>query len=291
VTLGEAFARETGDRDVDAEVQAALAAIWTAARAAWPDIDLPAEPFARRLWEIVSDRDSTSPLQTLQTIEAADLYLACACAGGDATAMRHFDRTYLAEVPLRLHRGEESSGFADEVRQLLRARLLVAAPGERPRIAGYSGRGPLGAWVRISAARVALNLRGKRTLRPGADAELQLHGALADPELSLVRKRHGKELRDALESALAALSPQDGAILRLYYLEQMSPDAIAGMYKTSKRTVQRRILDIRRAIVEAVRAALAERLRLSSTQLDSIVRLLSKDLDTSVLRVLKSPRR
>ena len=45
------------------------------------------------------------------------------------------------------------------MRQRLRERLFVGSDGEPARLASYSGRGPLGTWVRIAAIRLALNLR------------------------------------------------------------------------------------------------------------------------------------
>ena len=48
---------------------------------------------------------------------------------------------------------DSSSQFVDEVKQGLRERLLVGPP---PRIAEYSGSGPLGGWLRVVSVRLAI---------------------------------------------------------------------------------------------------------------------------------------
>ena len=48
--------------------------------------------------------------------------------------------------------------FVDEVRQVLRTKLLVG-DGAPPKIADYSGRGPLDGWVRAAAVRAAIDLK------------------------------------------------------------------------------------------------------------------------------------
>ena len=93
----------------------------------------------------------------------ADLYLAAACARGDAAAVNAFDRAFL-QAPGPIGAGKVTPSQLDEVRQRLRVKLLA---GPNPNITTYRGFGPLGAWVRVAAARVASNLqeneRGRAT--------------------------------------------------------------------------------------------------------------------------------
>lgn len=43
----------------------------------------------------------------------------------------------------------EQPALMNELRHLLRQRLLVPVDGAPPKLASYSGRGPLGQWVRL----------------------------------------------------------------------------------------------------------------------------------------------
>jgi hypothetical protein len=51
---------------------------------------------------------------------------------------------------------DDSTQFADEVRQIWRERLLL---GESPRTLEYKGAGPLGAWLRVAASPAPGNAR------------------------------------------------------------------------------------------------------------------------------------
>src|SRR5262249_50262336 len=144
------------------------------------------------------------PLSQLRAMHATDLYLACACAQGDPNALRVFERCYMPEATAHLLRAREGEAFADEVRQALRERIFVALDGQLPRIGTYSGRGPLAAWVRIAAVRVASNLQRARKGVTTTFVE-PLRSPLPDPELDYLRMRHGRELKRAFEATLVAL--------------------------------------------------------------------------------------
>jgi RNA polymerase sigma-70 factor (ECF subfamily) len=67
-------------------------------------------------------------------LHTADLYLACACAGGDAAGLAAFEARYIAEVPVFLAGVERGAAAVEEVSQLVRERLFVAGAGRRPKI-------------------------------------------------------------------------------------------------------------------------------------------------------------
>ena len=86
--------------------------------------------------------------------------------------MTAFDREVLSQVGLLLGRMQPTPQLVDDTRQALREKLLVAAPGARPRIGEYAGRGPLQAWVRVAAVRAALDiLRAAGARDGGGDVE------------------------------------------------------------------------------------------------------------------------
>src|SRR5262249_54950430 len=109
------------------------------ARAAWPRVRFDEARFAARLAEQIATEGDLD--------HAADLLLATACAAGDPAAHAALEEHYLADVPAALGRFRPSRDFVREVLQALRTKLLVSTTGA-PKIAEYSGRGPLAAWIR-----------------------------------------------------------------------------------------------------------------------------------------------
>ncbi|HEV7556605.1 MAG TPA: hypothetical protein VGO00_14170, partial [Kofleriaceae bacterium] len=71
-----------------------------------------------------------------------ELAIAWAAGRGDAAALRQLDAMIASEGDAAARRIDRAPSFADEVRQAVRVRLLVADTGHA-RIEDYSGRGPL----------------------------------------------------------------------------------------------------------------------------------------------------
>ena len=161
-------------------MEAALRRAWEKGRAAWPKVELDEEVFAAH---VLSKLAPDAGAEEVDRLDAAGLYLACACARGVPSALAELDLHVLAKVPEFLARIQGSSALPDEVRQILRERLLVGAGGEPPRIATYSGEGPLAAWVRVAAVRTALNLLEKMDERLGHDSRaIERADAATTPE-------------------------------------------------------------------------------------------------------------
>src|SRR4051794_26918913 len=78
-------------------------------RAAWPGIELTDAQLDAHLARL-----------ELPAEPHEDLYLACACALGDAPAIDAFERSILAQVGSFVGRIDASAQFVDEVRQSLR---------------------------------------------------------------------------------------------------------------------------------------------------------------------------
>jgi RNA polymerase sigma-70 factor (ECF subfamily) len=75
----------------------------------------------------------------------------------------------------------------------------------------------------------------------------------------------------------------------MHYLDGLGGDAIGRFYGGVHRsTVLRWIEAARERILGETRRLLAARLRLSSSELDSLVRLVESQLDTSILRPLRA---
>lgn len=267
-----------------AALEAALGAALAAGRQAWPEVPLEPLDFVAHLAGRVPEAADLAA--AIGDLHAADLYLACACARGEPRALACFDDHLLAAVGRSWGGRHRLADFADEVRQALRVRLLVADGGGPPRIAGYSGRGPLAGWVRMAATRLGLDLR--RRERPAAreEDELTLEARGDDPELEYLKTRYAAELNEALHTTLAALSSRTASVLRLHYQEGMTVDAIGTMYRVSGRTVQRWLAEARRTILDETRRLLSERLGLTDSRLDSLIGLVRSRLDISISQYL-----
>jgi RNA polymerase sigma-70 factor (ECF subfamily) len=268
---------------------------WSAAvaraHAAWPADWVPDAAFAKHLRaRLPAGRD---PAEALPGVAVEDLYLAFACALGVAPALDTFARTLLGEIDAHLARFDASPAFKDEVRQVLAAKLLVAAPGEAPAIADYAGRAPLSAWVRIAAIRTALNLRrGKagEVERAAAREIDELAGPGADDiELDVIRRRYRPAFEAAIARALAALPVRDRTLLRLRIVEGAPVERIAAMYGVHRATMTRWLAECRATLSDETRRILAAELGATGAELDSLAELVRSQLHVSMARLLREP--
>jgi RNA polymerase sigma-70 factor (ECF subfamily) len=273
-----------------ADLEAALAALVTAGRAAWPSVPLDEDTFLAHLTERLPAEGSPSTL--LAEARAADLYLACACAEGEPRAHAAFERAVLARARVALASFEGKGSTVEDALQAVREKLLLGEGGERPRIVEYVGAGSLEAWVKVALMRTALNLnRGKLVERPAYDGDVAdepLLGA-GDPELDAMKHEHREAFAQALRDSLAGLPVEERNLLRLYLVDRLNIAAIGAIFKVHRATVARWIVDVRSKVLEGTHALLRQRLKVSDSDADSLARLLRSQLDVSVLRMLRSP--
>jgi RNA polymerase sigma-70 factor (ECF subfamily) len=268
------------------ELEAHLAEVLATARVAWPDLALSTDVFLRYLAERIPEQGSL--VDSLRGMHVADLYLACACAQGLDAAHVALDTRFLPKVDAAVARVQGPGDAVAEVRQHLRERLLSSEDGKPPRITGYQGTGPLVAWLRAAAVRTALNSRRSARRRAHAEEEALAEGPMAggDLELSYLRQQHRADFQAALAEALAALPTRERTVLRLHFVEGLSLERIGAMYQTHKSTVSRWLARAREDVLTDVRRRLAERLQLSSEELQSLLRAVRSQLDASISSLL-----
>ncbi len=255
-----------------------LTAAFTRARAAWPGVSLELDAYVRRAAELdVAAEDVTA--------RAEDLYLAWACAAADRAALAHFERTFLPQVDGYVGRMGLAADVVDELRQQLRIRLLT---GPAPRIGQYGGRGPLGAWVRVAAIRLALTLSQQLGGRVTDDTEAldALASGHASPELSTIKKQYRDSFQTALERSLTALSAREKTILRMHFVDHLNIDAIGKIYRVHRATVARWLVGTRQRVMAQLRVELALELPASSSEFRSMVAVIQDDLSVSLQRLL-----
>ena len=265
--------------------------LWQAGRAAWPGVEVALETFTAHVARHTSG--VSDPEAAAADLYGSDLYLACACDSGDPHGLRVFEEEILPQAGSALRRLDPSPAFADEVRQLLRQKLFVTDGSSLPKIADYAGRGPLTTWVRVSAVRTALNLRGsgRREQPMTASQVAALAPPVDDPALKYLKAQFADEFEAALARACASLTDRDRTILRLRFVDDLGIDQIGGLYGVHRATVARWIARIRDELFAATRTDLVARLKLSDSDFESLLGLARSQLDLSLSAVLHTSSR
>lgn len=222
---------------------------------------------------------------------SADLYLACACARGAPEAIASFHRHYRSVVAGAVARIDPSRSFLDEVMQTLEIKLFVRSGGDPPGIVRYSGRSSLRSWLATVSARVAMNLRRRKGDLPGRElgSIAALLGEAPDPELLLVKSRYKPEFDLAIRAALSALPPKERTLLLLQINEGLTLPQLASMHGVSRATIARRLANARETLVEAARAQLTRRLRLSPSEYRSLLAAVRSQLDVTLASLTLEP--
>lgn len=245
-------------------------------RAAWPELALSPEALAAHLARIDAPERPH-----------VELYLACACAHGDSGALEIFERTVLSEVGAFVRRIDAAEEFAQEVRQALRERLLLRRDELPPRIADYTGRGPLGAWVRVAAVRVALDLKRAAPRASPLPSGSEAVAPGLDPEMELLRRRYRGHYEEALRAALAMLDAKERNLLRLHIVDGVSLERIAVAYRVHRATAARWAAAARDRLLAETYRRLGETLPLSRSELHSLAAVVQSQLHLSLTSFMK----
>lgn len=268
-------------------LDARLADILTEARRVWRGVVIDDEIFwaflARRM---PPDRDL---LEVLDELKNEDLYLACACLEGDERAARAFEKAYFPVLDRALSGLCGRTGQADDVKQSVYQKVFVGEEGREPAIHKYDGLGDLRAWVRVTAVRMALNLKrdGKRERPLSPDILVTLPKSGPGPEEDYLKRVYSDAFKRAFGRALAALDHKQRNLLRYYYIDGLTVEQIGSIYRVHKATISRRLAEIRELLLTETRNSLIRELDVDRTEFDSIMRLIQSRMDISIVRFLK----
>lgn len=267
------------------DLEPRLARMLQEARDSWPDIAVAPERFVT--WVAQRLPAERAPLDALAAVRTADLYLACACADHDQAALAVFDRRYLGEVDGALARMRLSRAAMEEVKQLVRQKLFVAAEGAG-KIIDYSGRGDLRRWVRSIAIRTSLNQmrKGKREILVGDDRVLAGVSGADDPEIAYMKERYRNEFREAFQRAIATLSDRQQVLLRYSFIDGLNIDQIGAIYRVHRVTAYRWIEKARERLVAETLRLMKSELQVEKGEFDSIMRMIRSQLHLSLHRYL-----
>jgi RNA polymerase sigma-70 factor (ECF subfamily) len=257
------------------ELELALRTMIDEARHVWPGLAVTDAAFVSYLAARIPEGALPAALRELHV----DLYLACGCVAGDPAAVAAFQRTIVADLDARIV--PAAAERLDELRQLVIEKALVA--DGTPRIATYRGRGPLHAWVRVTAVRISIDLvRAKPDGRSLADASLDaVIDTTASPELLHVKTLYKAELKRSIETAAAQLSARERNLLRYSLLDGLGIDELAALYHVHRATAARWLVSARDALGAATKRDLTARLGLQREELVSLMRVVESQLEIS----------
>jgi RNA polymerase sigma-70 factor, ECF subfamily len=248
--------------------------MYLAGQRRWPALSLGFDAFAAHYHRVLVD-------DTVHPLEPADLYLCCACAQEQPEALRLFESEAASVATAAIRRIHSSDDFVHDALQELWSKLLV---GEDAKVRSYSGRGPLKAWVRVAATRVALDRQ--RQHKRGTERRVELTDKLAaadmNVEASLLKARFGQAFQEALRASVIALSKQERNVLRMHVVGQCSIDDIGRAYNVHRATAARWIERSRAKLYAEVRDALRVQHRLTASEFKSLAVVMGAELELSL---------
>ena len=195
-----------------------------------------------------------------------------------AAAIGVFEQEYLPVARAAVAKVQRAPDFVQDTLQDFQARLLVGQP---PKLATYTGRGPLKAWVRVGAVRAALD-RCRALGASARNTELCDHFVAPElaPESKLGRARYIEAFQDALHDAVAALPANERNALRMHLCGQCGIEEIGRAYRVHRATAARWLERARTRIKAGVRVALRDRgLELTESEYVSLARSLASQLE------------
>jgi RNA polymerase sigma-70 factor (ECF subfamily) len=271
----------------DSDLEQVLAEQYREAAAAWPTFTLSFERYREHVDMRVRARADEPQDRVIRTMPAADLYLAAACADGDAAALSAFRDALVPAMRQALGKLGMSPAVIDETIQHVMVSVFVG-DGRPPQIGEYGGRGTLRSWLRTIAVRTGRRLLGLEAAAASSDEELaELPAAVAGPELELLRTRYQSQVKRAFAAAFAALGERERNVLRQYYIDGLTIDQLAALYQVNRATTARWVAGARLAVVAETREHLISEFGIADAEVDSIIRLVRSQLDVSVREIAR----
>lgn len=246
--------------------------LYAEAVAAHPGISVPRADFDAA-WAQPSDEPRTSP---------AELYLAVACARGDARAIATFEKDYLSVVPLALASTKLPAATVEDIRAAVRDKLLLDG-----RIVEYAGRGRLRGLVQVTASRMAIDrIRHDEREQPLPEGDRM--AGVGNVEMSLIKAQYREAFAAGFSAAVGKLDRRDRNLLRLHLLGGVTLEALAQMYGVHRATVVRWLGAAREAVLAGTREHVASELKAPAEELDEMFELVRSRVELSVERLLAS---
>jgi RNA polymerase sigma-70 factor (ECF subfamily) len=218
-----------------------------------------------------------------------DLYLAFACASGSRSAKARLGEL-LMQTSAASRKVRIPEATVDDARQIVFERL-AGSPSSPAKIESYDGRGPLGAFLRVTLVREALYLHRQRAntnIDGWVDELLDAATPDEDPEIAAMKRELRAECRAALERAARALGSRDRSLLRQHLVLGTTVDTLGPVYGVHRATVARWIVAAKDALFMQFCAELEATLGLRAVDAKAVIGLVQSRLDISVASLLET---
>jgi RNA polymerase sigma-70 factor, ECF subfamily len=250
-----------------------------------PHAQVNVDRFVRHLAERA--RTDLEPLAALAELHVSDLYLAFAALEGDPAALTAVDKL-LSEGGRALHR-HYPEHVMDEVLQAVRSDLLVADGERSAKLARFSGRGALVRWLRtVVATKAARLLWRDRVEQPVSENVIIDRMGGASAEVAFLKGEYGARFRAVFHEVLRSLSARERNVLRMRFIDGLTTEEIGSFYNVHRTSVARWVDQATDTLLRRTRASLTERLGVTPSVLDSLMRVLTSELEGSLAVFLQS---
>lgn len=267
------------------DLPAVVAGLVEKVRAEYPDLELSPRDFAAALAFHAPAGDAGA---FHARVHAPELGLATAAARGSSSAIATLERVYGNVITFACRRFAGRGHTEDDLRQVLRAKLFVAEPGEQPTIALYNGQGSLESWLRVIATRLFIDLgrrkdRARETSSDPADLDVIEPSDLA---LDAIKAEYRGAVAAALDEAVRQLQAGDRHLLRQHLVAGLTIDQLGAVLGIHRATAARRIVRAKDHLVAGTRREVAQRLQRAVCEVDEVVGLVADRLDATIARLL-----
>lgn len=256
----------------------ALAHLWQKVEAAWPGRTVTEAPAFFSFLAAHMPEGLRFPSDLLP-LHAEDLFHVHLLGLGDEAAGHLLHERHQSIVLGALARQGGDRPQAADIWQQLCDRLLAPEGGR------YSGRGPLRAWLCVSALRLGAQ-QAQRRAREVTLSERVLSEAASDLELGFLLRHYALPFREALEAAIASLTPAERNLLRFQAIDHLTLEEIGAMHGVNKSTIARWLDRSRGKIRARTRAQLLRRAQVPESQVSSLLALLQGQIELTLRRVL-----
>ena len=133
--------------------------------------------------------------------------------------------------------------------------------------------------------------KGKREVLVDDDQLIAQHtvSTADDPEVEYMKRTYSNEFKAAFSDALQQLGAREQTLLRYHHVDGLNIDEIGAIYRVHRVTAFRWLEKAKEQLVTRTLELLRARLKLTSKELDSVLRMIRSQIHLSLVRQLGGP--
>ncbi len=267
--------------DPTADLRRTASRLYGEARAGAPSVELDETAFVDVLLSVVDGE--SDPMAALESLHAADVFVAQAAAAGDPVAFVLVDRRMRDQLAAVVRTLGESPTFADDLESAIRAHILTPRESAGPRLAGYLGTGPLDGWLRVTVTREAVRARRMQSARgTSSDDELAEIAGVVSPQLDFLKASYRDQVRTAFREAIHQLDDRQKNLIRLHYGDGVGVERLGQMYRVHFSTISRWLAAARDKLFDETRASVRAELGVDNSEFEEVMQLVQSKLDLTI---------